>query len=312
VNGLIVVVGSLNQDLVVQLPRFPDRGETVTGDSLSLLCGGKGANQAYAAARLGARVAMVGQVGDDAAGDAQLRSLAAVGVDTRRIRRVPNLSTGSAIVAVEPGGHNRIIVVPGANGAFCPEALEESADLLAAAAVVLLQLEIPLPTVQAAVELARRGRARVLLDPAPARALPDALLGHVDYLTPNLSELATLSGRMLHDDSPADEIQHAAQELCRRGVAKVLVKVGSRGAQFVTGETSQAWPAFPVDPVDTTAAGDCFNGAFAAALAGGSSEVEAGRFAGAAAAISVTRPGAQSSMPALPEVERLLQSPRLS
>lgn len=302
----IVVVGSLNQDIVLNLRRFPQLGETVTGASLRTFCGGKGANQAFAASRLGGRVAMVGQIGNDVAGDAQLQSLRAVGVNVEHVARIEHESTGTAVIAVEEGGENRIIVVPGANGSFSAAAFEASKPLLAEAGALLIQLEVPLATVARAIEIAHQGGACVILDPAPAQDLSDTLLSQVDYLAPNLSELAHLSGDLLTHDSDEGRIVAAARKLCARGVGSVIAKLGSRGVILVSVQDSQVVPGFPVTAIDSTGAGDCFLGAFAAALMRGESERDACRFAAAAAAIAVTRAGAQASIPDFDEVQRLL------
>ena len=302
----IVVVGSLNQDLVLGLRRFPDLGETVTGRSLRTFCGGKGANQAFAAAKLGGRVSMVGQIGADAAGDAQLQSLRAVGVNVEHIVRIKNESTGMAVIAVEDGGENRIIVVPGANGSFTAAALAPSKLLLAEAGVLLVQLEVPLTTVTRAIEIAHQGGACVILDPAPAQDIPDSVLSQVNYVTPNLSELASLSGDRLVHDSDEGAIVAAARKLCARGVRTVIAKLGSRGLILVSARDFQFIQTLQVTAIDSTGAGDCFLGAFAAALMRGESELLACRFAAAAAAIAVTRHGAQASVPELAEVQQLL------
>lgn len=302
----IVVVGSLNQDIVLGLCRFPKLGETVTGASLRTFCGGKGANQAFAAARLGGRVSMVGQIGSDAAGDAQLRSLRAVGVNVEHIARLDNESTGTAVIAVEEDGDNRIIVVPGANGSFSATTLDSSKSLLATAGVLLVQLEVPIPTVARAIEIAHEGGVCVILDPAPAQYIPDIVLSQVDYLAPNLHELALLSGEQLTHDSEEGQIVAAAQKLCARGVRTVIAKLGARGAILVSAQNSHVVPAFQVTAIDSTGAGDCFLGAFAAALMRGESELCACRFAAAAAALAVTRHGAQASVPEFAEVQHLL------
>jgi ribokinase len=301
----IVVVGSLNSDLVAYLERFPDAGETVRGRSFSTFCGGKGANQAYAAGKLGASAAMVGQVGDDPSGAAQLHNLESAGVDTTFVSRDYGASTGTAIIEVDAARQNRIIVIPGANGTFTPARLEACRQMLANTEIVLLQLEIPMETVEAAAAIAKSGGARVILDPAPAAALSDSLLKNVDYLTPNQSELMGLVGSDTSDPAE-DEVIRAARELCGRGARKVIAKLGDRGALLITPTTVEHWRAFDVTPVDTTAAGDCFNAAFAAALVAGKAESEAGRFACAAAAVSVTRAGAQASMPTREEAQHML------
>ncbi len=303
----IVVVGSLNADFVVRAPRFPAAGETVTGESFAMFPGGKGANQAYAAAKLGGAVGMVGQVGNDPQAEALRQNLASVGVDVSRVARDREVSTGIAVIGIEPSGQNRIVIVPGSNGTFTPDRLEPGRDLIASASIVLLQLEVPMATVQAAAGLARRAGARVILDPAPAAPVPDDLLCASDYVTPNETELAVLTGMPAGESVTRETAAEKAREILARGARKVIVKMGSAGALLVEGSRERFWPARKVKAVDTTAAGDAFNGAFAVALAEGQGEDEAGAFACAAAAVSVTREGAQPSMPTREEVERLLR-----
>ena len=304
-NPHIVVIGSLNADLVINLSRFPVPGETIVGRDFKVFAGGKGANQAYGAARLGARVSMLGQVGNDSQADFLTRNLASVGVDVAQVRRDPDVSSGVAAITINAEGQNQIVIVPGANGTFGPDRLSRGQDLIASAGILLLQLEIPLATVELAARLASNSGAIVMLDPAPAQKLSDYLLSCVDYLTPNETELAILTGTASHAITRAHASQKAA-ELRNRGAKKVIVKMGAQGALLQTAHHEHFWPGLPVKPVDTTAAGDAFNAAFAFALASGQSEYEAGRFATAAAACSVTRPGAQPSMPTLAEVEKLL------
>ena len=299
----IVVIGSLNADFVIRLQRFPGPGETVAGRDFKVFCGGKGANQACGAARLGGEVSMIGQVGNDAHGDLLIENLAAAGVDVTHIFRAADVSTGVAAITINAEGENQIVVVPGANGSFGEEQLQRSRELIASAGIVLLQLEI-------AARLAKAAGALVILDPAPAQQLPEDLLGSVDYLTPNESELGILTGTAAEGFSPAVAAQKAG-ELRKRGVRKVLVKMGAQGALLVDGQQETFWRALPVSAVDTTAAGDAFNAAFAYALASGQSELDAGRFATAAAAYSVTRAGAQPSMPTRAEVESLSATPQI-
>lgn len=304
-SGRIVVVGSLNADLVVNVDRLPGPGETVAGRNFAVIPGGKGANQACAAGRLGGDVAMVGRVGADAYGEILKTSLAAAGVDVSHVQLDAGTHTGLALIAVDASGQNEIVIVPGANGAFTPAELEKSRDVVAGAAVLLLQLEVPLDTVEAAARLARRARARVILDPAPAAPLSSGLLREVDYLTPNETELAALvTERPSEGES---EAARQARELIGRGARNVVVKRGEHGALMLGAAGEASWSAFPVRAVDTTAAGDAWNGAFAFALARGSAPVDAGRLATAAAGVSVTRRGAQPSMPVLDEVEALLR-----
>lgn len=298
----IVVVGSLNADFVITMQRFPDAGETVVGDSFAVIPGGKGANQAYAAARLGGNVAMVGQVGNDSHGAWLKQHLASAGVDVNHVQSDEAVATGVAVIGVDAAGQNRIVLAPGANGAFGVERLKISEGFFSAGDIVLLQLEIPLATVTHAARLAKQADAMVILDPAPARDIGRNLLQWVDYVTPNETELATLT----RPSDKAPDVAARAAMLRDLGAKRVIVKMGASGALLVHERGEQCWPALPVQAIDTTAAGDAFNGAFAVGLAEGQAEIDAGCFATAAAACSVTRPGAQPSMPTRAEVEDLL------
>ena len=300
----IVVVGSLNADLVIRVPHFPRAGETLTGHGFARFAGGKGANQACAAARLGAGAAMVGQVGADEHGAWLAAQLVDSGVHTRFVLRDEAAATGVALITIDAAGQNQIVLVPGANGTFTPERLALVAAPLRDARVLLLQLEIPLDTVRAAARAGRAAGAIVILDPAPAQAVPDDLLSLCDYVTPNETELATLTGGGEVFD--ADDVRRRAGQLLGRKAARVLVKWGARGAALFTAGSEYWWPAHQLEVVDTTAAGDAFNGAFAVALAGGAAEEAAGRFANAVGALAVTRAGAQPAMPLRADVERLL------
>ncbi len=302
----IAVVGSLNVDFVLTVWRFPAPGETLVGSDFATFPGGKGANQAYAAARLGAAVSMIGQVGDDAHGPWLRQHLAAAGADVAHVRSDAAVSTGVAVITIDGAGQNQIVIVPGANGTFTAERLEASAAGLESAAFVLLQLEIPLPTVTAAARRAREAGAIVILDPAPAQELPGELLRWVDYLTPNETELTALTRGQPAAVLDRAEAAQRARQLRDLGARNVIVKMGAKGALLLSEAGAHFWPAIPVQAVDTTAAGDAFNGALAAALAEGRSILEAGRWATAAAACSVTRRGAQPSMPTRAEVEALL------
>jgi ribokinase len=322
-SSMIVVIGSLNADFVIDVPRFPVPGENMVGGAFQVFPGGKGANQAYAVARLGGKVSMIGQVGMDSHGDRLKQNLASAGVDVSHVHHDPTVSTGIATITTNAQGQNQIILVPGANGTFGPDQLKRSQRLIAAARLVLLQLEIPLETVQAAATLARQAGALVILDPAPARQIPDSLLACADYITPNETELAILTGLEPRDLDPAQAAELAGI-LLGRGARKVLVKMGAQGALLISGQHLERphpvgfspspahaldhfWPALPVTAVDTTAAGDAFNAAFACALADGQPELEAGLFAAAAAACSVLRAGAQPSMPTRDQVNALLK-----
>ncbi len=301
----ILVVGSLNTDLVAKVDRFPDGGETITGRNFSVHCGGKGANQAYAASALGGSVAMIGQVGEDGFGAAQIANLSSAGVATAGILRDPKKETGTAFIGVDSSGENRIIIVPGANGTLTPNQLQVECPLFQQASLLLLQLETPLNTVAKAIKLGRMHKLTIILDPAPAAPLPDEWLESIDYLTPNLSELNLLVGDSLVETASIESITASARKLCTRGARKIIGKLGSRGAVLVTPEATTYFPAPKVQAIDTTAAGDCFNAAFAIALDRGNTTHEAIRYAVAAASLSVTKAGAQSSMPSLEDLSNL-------
>ena len=302
----IVVIGSINTDLVVRTPRVPAPGETVLGSDLSTLPGGKGANQAVAAARLGAHVAMIGRVGDDPSGRARLEGLRREGVGTKHVRVTPGVASGTAIILVDPRAENSIVVSPGANARVTPADVDAADSLIRSAAVVLLQLEIPLPTVRHAVALCRRMGVPTVLDPAPVppKGLPRALMG-ADYLTPNGPESLRLAGLNPRNTSATPE--HIARRLHARGARTLLLKLGRRGAAIAApGDPVRRVRAHAVRAVDTTAAGDAFNGALAVALAEGASLEEAVRFANAAGALCCTVAGAQPSLPTRRAVARLL------
>ena len=304
----ILIVGSINMDLVARCPHIPTPGETILGSDFTQSPGGKGANGATAAARLlsarmGGRVAMLGAVGRDDHGAVLVRNLGARGVDAERVRRLDGVPTGVALIAVADDGENSIVVVPGANGRLRPEHVEASLPALFPT-VVLMQMEIPPETVERAAALGRQTGAHVLLDPAPAPAtLPEELLRHVDVLLPNEGELAMLAGMPVES---VEEATHAAVMLRGRGVGTVVVKRGDQGALVVDERGARAVPTLRVDVVDTTGAGDCFDGALAVALAEGRSIDEAVRFATHAAALACTRLGAQSAQPERAEVEATL------
>ena len=292
-SGRIAVVGSNMMDLVTYVTRRPERGETLEAPSFEMGHGGKGANQAIAAARLGADVMMVTKVGDDSFADATIRNLAAAGVDTRHVTRVPGRSSGVAPIIVEPSGENSILIVKGANDDLRPADIEAAAEDLKACALILLQLEIPVETVYAAIEFGHRHGVRTLLNPAPA--LPDLdaeRIRHASFLVPNETELAILTGMPV---ASPDEIAAAARSLIARGVGTVIVTMGSRGAQLVTADAVRAIAPVPVTPVDTTGAGDAFIGSFARYLVAGEPvEAALGR-AVRYAADSITRRGTQKA-----------------
>jgi ribokinase len=300
----IAVLGSLNMDLVAVAPRIPRPGETVIGERFFRAAGGKGANQAYAAASLGGKVAMLGRVGRDDHGSQIIASLKAVGCDVTRIEYA-DTTTGVGAILVDQTGQNSIIVVPGANSRFLPQDLLRDQALLQDARLLLLQLEIPLDTVIAAAKAARRSGATVILDPAPApTSLPSELLEHVDILTPNETEACRLLGRSASELN-RQEAPAVASQLLKTGARTVILKLGAMGCLAADGTTITWIEAPKVNAVDSTAAGDVFNGALAVASSEGASLIEACRFAVRAAAISVTRYGAQPSMPTRAELEAL-------
>jgi ribokinase len=293
----VAVVGSLNLDLVVRVARLPGPGETVSGEDVFANPGGKGANQAVAAARLGRAVAMVGCVGDDQAGRDLLAALDGDGVDTARVRVVAGVPSGTAFITVDEAGENQIVVSPGTNARLTPDDVEAAAVTLEAARVTLLQLEVPQEAVAAA---ARTAGGLVVLNPAPVRPLPDELLGAVDVLVPNRVELAQLAA------APAPETVADATALAGRLASRaVVVTLGAEGALVVEDGRTSHVPAVAVRPVDTTAAGDAFCGGLADALAGGAGLEDAARWAVRVAAAACTRQGAQASLPTPDEVRAL-------
>lgn len=305
----IVVVGSLNMDVVMESERAPDQGETLLGTSMHLLPGGKGANQAVCAARLGAQVSMIGAVGEDGFGTELIEALEREGVDTLRVLRREGTPSGAASILLS-GGDNRIVVYPGANGSLSAEdiAAPESVRLLREADAVLIQLEIPLEAAERAAAIAREAGAIVVLNPAPAAALPEALLRSASVLTPNRGELALLTGESAEGEA---RLLAAARRLAAASGGAVVTTLGEAGALVLERQDGnpEAVPAVAAGPVvDTTGAGDCFSAALAVSLASGSPLPEAARYAACAAALAVTRLGAQGGMPAEADVRRLYAS----
>jgi ribokinase len=300
----IVVVGSLNMDLVVRAAHLPQAGETILGSDFRTFPGGKGANQAVAAARLGGTVKMIGRVGADDFGNALLQNAAADGVDTTYLLQDSEASTGVALITVDSAGQNTIVVASGANGRLTAEDVTNAEEAFRGAAVLLLQLESPLTAVGRAIELAKQHGAKVILNPAPAQGLEAALLSGVDYLIPNQTELALLTG--------IEHIPDALSALHRWGVRCVIVTLGGEGALLVENGVQIHLPAYRVPVVDTTAAGDAFVGAFAVALTEGLTPRQAVEWGNAAGALAVTRAGAQPSLPTRQEFDRLIKAVNIS
>lgn len=295
----LCVVGSVNIDLTFRTPRLPQPGETLTGHAFQLGFGGKGANQAVMAARLGARVALVGKLGRDAFGEQNRRHLQAEGIDLTHLGTDAEHSSGTAAILVDDAARNCILVVPGANGRLTPADVRGAADAITSATFVLCQLEVPLDATHEAFQVARAAGVGTVLNPAPAVPLPDELLRLVDLCVPNETELELLTGRPA---TTLEETQMAAEELRRRGAGTVIVTLGARGALIVGAEVRHV-PSRPVTAVDTSGAGDAFIGALAVFRAEGMALPTAVERACAVAALSVTRAGTQTSFPSRAEVE---------
>ncbi len=307
----IVVVGSLNMDLVVEVPTIPQPGETVLGDNFATFPGGKGANQAVAAARLGAQVSLIGRVGSDAFGDQLLASAQDAGINVSHVGRDQTAATGVAMIAVDAQGQNSIAVASGANFCLTVDEVRSAWAALDDVDLLVMPLETPLDTIKAAVDLANESGVRVILNPAPAQRLPAQILAGVHVLVPNEPETAQLTGMPVNT---AQESREAARRLLTLGVGHVVLTLGSRGALVLdsgrenggAAEEFTLVPARAVEVVDTTAAGDAFVAGLAVALGEGKSLVEAARFANTVGALAVTKQGAQPGMPTRDDVELLL------
>ena len=303
----VCVVGSANLDYTVALPRLPRVGETVSSGTLLVNRGGKGANQAVAARRLGAEVRLIGCVGDDDAGAAMRRALDEQGIGVEGVVTAPGVATGTALIFVDREGHNQIGVAPGANHRLTVEMARAGEPSIEWAQVLVSQLEVPVPVVRWALETARRHGVPTVLNPAPVQELSDELLGLVTYLTPNAGEVAALTGIEVSD---LDSGRRAAARLCERGVGTVIITLGEEGALVYDGATAVHFEAFPIEVVDTTGAGDAFNGGLAVGLSAGGNLEQVIPLASAAAALTCTRRGAQDALPDRAAVERFLQSLR--
>ena len=303
---LVVALGGINMDLVTLAARFPEAGETVVGTRFLTYAGGKGANQALAAARMGARVAMVGRIGDDLFGPQAIRSLSEAGVDVSAVGVSPGVSTGIAVISIDDTAQNRIIQVLGANDTCGDAEAERVTELLYRASALLLQLEV---SVELSLKVAQAAAVRgvpVILDPSPVRPLQAAFYSCCDVITPNETDAQALVDAPVTDRESA---ALAAGTLLNRGIGTVVVKLGPQGAYYATAQGGEYVPPFAVEAVDSVGAGDAFNGALAVALAEGRSVAQAVRMASAAGALAVTRVGAQDSMPTRQEVDALVRGP---
>ncbi len=300
----ILVIGSINMDTVIKVKNIPKIGETVMGEYEGLCTGGKGANQAYAAAKFADNVSFLGIVGGDENGKLLKENLKKSGCKTDKIETSANLPSGFAIIQVAENGNNSIIVVPGANNACDAQFVEKHRDLIEASDIIMLQLEIPMSGVQKVIEIAKASKKTILLNPAPApKYLPEDVLTGVDYITPNESELEILSGLTVNDIESA---KTACDKLHALGANTIIATLGELGSLYSVVNHKQHYPTRKVEVLDTTAAGDTFNGAFVAELAKGQGIDKAMKFANMAASITVTRKGAQISIPTRSEVDSLL------
>lgn len=304
-NCDVVVVGSSNMDMVVRCPELPLPGQTILGSDFVTNAGGKGANQAVAAAKMGANTQLVARLGNDVFAEASCRSFAEVGLNVDHIVRDDNVASGVALIFVDEIGENQIVVAPGANGLLTPADIDAAQPAIETAKVIVLQLEIPMETVRHAAALAAEHGTKVILNPAPARVLPPDLLSHVDIIIANETEVMVLTGA---EDVGVHTASVACKPLLDAGVETVITTLGPEGAIITSGSGGTRVPGFSVKTIDTTAAGDTFAGAVAAALAEGNDIETAVLFGNAAAALSTTRQGAQISMPSREEVDELLAS----
>ncbi len=301
----ILVIGSVNVDHVLRVNKLPKPGQTVSGNGYEIGAGGKGANQAVACARLGGNTSFIANVGEDLLGSSMVEQFAREGIDTSLIKKIDSVKTGVALILVDAAAENVIGLSGGANDTVSVSQINLQEEAIAAADYLLVQLEVPLATVEAVAELSRKHETPLVLNPAPAVKLSDALLSKIDILTPNQTEAEVLTGIQVRDQSGAEK---AAQYLHGKGVRVVIITLGGDGVFFSCEGESLVVPGIKVAPVDTTAAGDAFNGAYLAGLARGLSEVKALLFANHCAAISVTRPGAQPSIPYFSEVQKIFES----
>ena len=299
----VLVVGSSNMDLVVTVKRFPDPGETIFGNRFEMFPGGKGANQAVCAARLGCKTTFIGKMGNDNFNEKLSQTMIESGVDISNLLVDEKEHTGTALITVEGSGQNQIIVISGSNMKLTPEDIESKSFLFEETSVVLTQLEIPIQTVIKTSKLAKQSDALLILNPAPAATLPENLFPLIDFITPNDNELESLTGIQIKDEL---SIEKAAKILLCKGTKNVIVTLGNKGCMLINDSVTKQFNVSKVKVVDSTAAGDAFNGAFASSLAEGHSIDESIEFANKVASFSVTRMGAQSSMPYLNEIKNLV------
>ena len=305
-NPKVTVVGSANVDLVIRSERKPTTGETLIGETFDIFTGGKGFNQATAAARLGAGVTLIGRIGDDLFGEMLRNAMATEHIDSQFVKNDAEAGTGVANIVVEPDGDNSIIVVPRANMCLTPTDIDEAEIRIAEADVLLLQLETPIDASQRAVEIAKANDTIVILDPAPARPLPKSLLAQVDILTPNVSEAAVLAGQEVTTPEAGVTVAKALQsQMATDGFSAVVLTLGEQGVLLCAPMQTEHIPAVPVEAVDTTGAGDAFCGALATALANGDDLLDAITFANSAGAAAVTVLGATPSMPTRQRIEAI-------
>ncbi|HQH40347.1 MAG TPA: ribokinase [Bacteroidales bacterium] len=296
----ILVIGSANVDMIVKVPHIPRPGETILGSDFFKVQGGKGANQAVAVARAGGNVVFAGCVGNDSLGADTLASLRKEGIDVSHVRISPDKPTGVALINVASTGENSISVAPGANHAVTPEDIQALEQVIAGAQIVLLQHEIPVPAIRMAIEIAYANKVPVILNPAPAFPIASDLFSKIAFLTPNEHEAATIVGPGFEEEKDPLRL---ATALINAGCKQIIITLGEKGALYATTHKAELIPGYPVQAVDTTAAGDTFNGYLAVAIASGKPAEEAIRIANRAASVSVTRMGAQSSIPVLSEIE---------
>ncbi len=304
-NSKIVVVGSSNTDMIVKMPRIPKPGETILGGKFNTAAGGKGANQAVAAARVNGNVTLVARVGDDMFGEQSIEGFKKDKINVENLIVDKNEPSGVALIFVDDNGENSIAVASGANAKLSVDDVEKARDVILDADILLMQLETPLDTIRAAAKIAHENGGKIILNPAPAQILDDDLLSMLDILTPNETEAELLTGIAVND---VESAKKAGRALLEKGLEIVIITLGSQGALLVTKKETELVNGFKVEAVDTTAAGDTFNGTLAVGLAENKNLIDAIRFANAAGALSVTKLGAQPSAPSREEIDAFLEN----